>query len=110
MMWTVYPGDTTCGKCRVTISTGDPVALFAHGRLKRCAHCAGAMGFEVDFAEVDQARFEIERRAWAERAETDSVPLPVVYRTPAVREPVPLSMLASSLFDPKAAAAGDRDE
>lgn len=109
MTWTVRPLDLECGSCRVNICAGDPVALFAGGKLHRCVSCAGAMGLEVDWDQVDQAKFELERRAWASTA-SSSTPAPSFSRLPAVRQPVPLSAIAGSIFDPKAAAAGDRDE
>jgi hypothetical protein len=106
MTWTCYVGDTECGACRVCIVSGDPVALFAGGRCARCVSCAGLMGFEVDWAQVDDAKFEIERRAWAS---TSIASTSTPSRLPPVRQPQPLSAIADRFFDPKAAAAGDRD-
>jgi hypothetical protein len=102
--WTVYETDAECGYCHVRVAAGDPVAMFTVSRLKRCASCARV---EVDWDQVDQAKFEIERRAWAGGA--TAVPAPT-RGLPPVRQPQPLSAIAGSVFDPKAAAAGDRDE
>jgi hypothetical protein len=63
---------------------------------------------EVDWDQVDQAKFELERRAWASTSAT-SASTPLTRRFPPVRQPQPLSAIADRFFDPKAAAAGDRD-
>ncbi|MEO8483094.1 MAG: hypothetical protein ABI634_12845 [Acidobacteriota bacterium] len=106
MIWTVSTLAVTCGNCCEVIPADAPIALVSTAKKVRCAPCAAAMGFPVDQAEVDLERF---------RLEAESVPTRIVRpaqqaRVPPVRQPVPLSAVAGSFFDSKAAASGGRND
>ena len=125
MTWTIAKADShghaveKCGACWQTIPSGEPVALFMPGSQygppisapkKRCAPCALKAGFVVDWA-------AIERLQEAQQAAVDA-PLTVsqyAARVEPQRRSNPRSLKpvepyqAGQLFDPKAAAAGDRD-
>jgi hypothetical protein len=109
--WSVALDGECCGFDGAPLTANDPVQLIGpSGRsrsslLKRCVvHALG----EVDWAQVDDAKFERERRAWA-TSSTPASAAPASSRLPAIRQPLPLSAIADTFFDPKAAAAGDRD-
>lgn len=115
MSWTVFASDVECGHCGRSIPADSPVkfvglSLPVEKRMKRCATCAVAYGHatDVNWREIEAARAQIER----DRQEGPTVPsLANTRPTPRIdprRRPLTrASELADSIFDPKAAAAGD---
>jgi hypothetical protein len=113
MKWTVSRVEQRCGAehgCR--IPPDEPIALFVGGRVARCAAHAAAMGYAVDWTEVESERWRLEREiALAATAHMNREPVrpaaPV--RIPAPRQPKPAHTLPD-LFDPKLAATGERND
>lgn len=107
MIWTLSSGQT-CGSCRAIVPVDAPLALVTTARLARCAACAPG---PVDEAAIDAERHRREAVVAASREPSTPYPYPPrAARSRPVREPVPLSAIAGSLFDAKVAASGDREE
>ncbi len=118
MIWTVCaPGVTViCGRCLAEIPGGDPIALVTTRQLERCLLCAAALGFEPNPQEIDLERFRLEQERLA-RPVSDAAPSqgsaapPTPSRPSRRMQPQRGFIRAADLahvFDPKAAAAGDR--
>lgn len=121
MIWKVFIVDVDCGAavtnrfhttaCR--IPAGEPVALLGEKQLIRCATHAGA---PVDWVQIEASRLDLEHEAMA-REHTPSTPSQFLARTtpaPPKRHHIdrplkPFAKVGNGLFDPRAAAAGDRD-
>lgn len=100
--WTVFGMPVQCGACGELVPAGEPVQLVTSRQLRRCAeHAFGPVNWqEVD---LERARLEMEQAR---------------ERTPAAVEARPrggsamrsYASIADTLpFDPRAAAAGDRE-
>jgi hypothetical protein len=108
MTWTIAVLDVDCGSCGTRIPADAVVLLLTLARKVRCESCAHALGYAVDAAEVAQERWRVAEDRRRERM-VDAPGRPhAATRWPPIRQPLPLSAIGSSLFDAKAAAAGER--
>lgn len=101
--WTVLTLNTECGRCRVAIAAGEPIAYLPKTRKWRCASC---LQQPVDWNQIELERWRLEKEAALAQGPAGSSAAPVV-RLPPIRRPSRLSELAAAVFDPKSAAAGD---
>lgn len=106
MRWTVAVLETSCGRCGARIGKDEPIALFGEFKRHRCTGCSVALGFPVNWEELDEERLRLEQDAIrAAQPVTRSLPV-----APAGRRFVPIAHVAQG-FDFQMAAANDgRDE
>lgn len=113
MTWTVSRVIETCGaEPGCTIPAGQAIASFNHGKNLRCEAHAWRMGYTLDAQELENERWRLEQelaREASARLEAADRPPRYAPRITPYRKPVPISAVAGSIFDHKAAAAGDRD-
>lgn len=118
MTWTLSVLDLVCGNCLRAIPAGQPVCLLGVPQRARCAACAAAHGFYPDAQELDLEQFRLEQDVRERRRREDAQTLasarsrPLGRVTPP-RPPTPFTQLDSLVdqyFDPRAAAAGDRED
>lgn len=107
--WSIAFGDELCGFCGKPFTDGDPIQLLTRFKKRRCTSCCVG---EIDQAAVDAARAHREA-VLAQAREADAAPpapLPTPKRTRPDRPLKPISEIAGSFFDPRAAAANDRSD
>lgn len=103
--WSVCSVDQECGHCQARIPPGTPVAVLTVTRRYRCVGCARVA---VDWGQVAAARAALEPRENRQAAPRPSSG--AARRVTPIRRPLPASAVAGVVHDPRAAAAGDRDD
>jgi hypothetical protein len=111
-VWTLAgPAGDRCNYDGVPIAPGEPMQVITvSGVTRKQLRCRTHAQGDVNWQEIENERWRLEQERLAASKRAQSVASSPVVRFVRSRHLTPLRDFASSIFDSKAAAAGDRHD